>query len=140
MAFDETDPGYDHTTDPDYNPNGGTGGQTSDGGPAGGLGDGGKPSGGEQTGGGSNSPNYIVAPSVLTSTAENVVLYFKNMEKYEGQSICNKGVIEMFKRIYKTVPKGMNVVANDMVAYWKKTPDHWIPISVHDAQDYANKT
>lgn len=45
----------------------------------------------------------------------------------------------MFKRIYKTVPKGMNVVANDMVVYWKKTPNHWIPISVHDAQDYANK-
>lgn len=133
------DPGYDPTTNPDYNPNGGTGGQTGGGGgPAGGRDDGGKPSGGGQTGG-NNSPNYIVSPSVLTSTAENVVLHFKNIGKYKGLSICNKGVIEMFNRIYKTVPKGMNVVANDMVAYWKKTPDHWIPISVHDAQDYANK-
>lgn len=133
------DPGYDPTTNPDYNPNGGTGGQTGGGGgPAGGRDDGGKPSGGGQTGG-NNSPSYIVSPSVLTSTAENVVLHFKNIGKYKGLSICNKGVIEMFNRIYKTVPKGMNVVANDMVAYWKKTPDHWIPISVHDAQDYANK-
>lgn len=80
MAFDETDPGYDPTTDPDYNPNGGTGGQTGDGGPAGGRGDGGKPSGGGQTGG-NNSPSIIVAPSVLTSTAENVVLHFKNIGK-----------------------------------------------------------
>lgn len=106
-----TDPGYDPTTDPDYNPNGGTGSQTGGGGgPAGGRGDGGEPSSGEQTGGGSNSPSYTVDPSVLTSTAENVVLYFKNMEEYEGQSICNKGVIEMFKRIYKTVPKGVEEI------------------------------
>lgn len=135
------DPGYDPTKDPDYNPNpGGSGGQTGGGGgQAGGRGDGGKPSGGGQTGGGNNSPNYTVAPTLLTSTAENVAIYFKNMAKYKGRSICNEGVIEMFKRIYKTVPKEMDVVANDMVAYWKKTPDHWVPISVHDAQDYANK-
>ena len=87
------DPGYDPTTNPDYNPNGGTGSQTGGGGgPAGGRDDGGKPSGGGQTGGSQTTPKGYLDPKNITSAATEVCA---QLTKEEGKykAICNLSVI-----------------------------------------------
>lgn len=139
MAFDETDPGYDPTTDPDYNPNGGTGGQTGGGGgPAGGRDDGGKPSGGEQTGGSQTTLKGYLDPKNITSAATEVCA---QLTKEEGKykAICNLSVHRMFENLVGPLPSGMRVKANKMTKYWIQHPEQWQPISLSQAQDYANK-
>lgn len=135
------DPGYDPTKDPDYNPNpGGSGSQTGGGGgQAGGRGDGGKPSGGGQTGGGSQTtPKGYLIPANITSAAEHVCdSLTKKYGKY--MAVCNYSVRDMFKELVGNVPPEMDDVANEMTKYWMKHPEQWQPISLSQAQDYANK-
>lgn len=137
------DPGYDPTKDPDYNPNpGGSGSQTGGGGgQAGGRGDGGKPSGGGQTGGGGGSqttPKGYLIPANITNAAERVCERL-TAERGESEAICNLSVQEMYKELIGTLPDEMDTLANGMVRYWSRTPDLWHPISLYQAQDYANK-
>lgn len=137
------DPGYDPTKDPDYNPNpGGSGGQTGGGGgQAGGRGDGGKPSGGGQTGGGGGSqttPKGYLIPANITNAAQSVCT---QLTKEEGKykAICNFSVHRMFEHLIGPLPAGMRVKANKMTKYWIQHPEQWQPISLSQAQDYANK-
>lgn len=133
------DPGYDPTTNPDYNPNGGTGGQTGGGGgPAGGRDDGGKPSGGGQTGGSQTTPKGYLDPKNITSAATEVCA---QLTKEEGKykAICNLSVHRMFENLVGPLPSGMRVKANKMTKYWIQHPEQWQPISLSQAQDYANK-
>lgn len=133
------DPGYDPTTNPDYNPNGGTGSQTGGGGgPAGGRDDGGKPSGGGQTGGSQTTPKGYLDPKNITSAATEVCA---QLTKEEGKykAICNLSVHRMFENLVGPLPSGMRVKANKMTKYWIQHPEQWQPISLSQAQDYANK-
>lgn len=136
------DPGYDPTTDPNYDPDGGTGGQTGGGGggPAGGRGDGGKPSGG-QTGGGGGSQTtqkgYLI-PANITNAAKRVCERL-TAEHGTSKAICNLSVKEMYRELIGTLPDGMDVKANKMTEYWMQHPEQWQPISLSQAQDYANK-
>ena len=55
------------------------------------------------------------------------------------QAACNIGVKEAFKAIIGPLPRGMDVKATQMVAYWKNNPDQWQPIKMSEAQKLANE-
>lgn len=123
--------------------NGSTSGNSSEGGSTGGN-TGGGGSGGNVSGGGGGSTgtgsSYVTTPGKLTSAAANAVNEMNS--KYGSiMPVCNFGVQAMFKNIFgdKNLPPGMTGRANEMATAWANNPDYWQPISLSEAQEYANK-
>ena len=121
----------------DGNTSGGTqtGGGTSGGGTSGS----GTSSGGGSSSG-SQSTSYVTTPAKITSAAKSIV---NNLTAKYGKklAVCNFGVQEAFKAIFGStnLPPGMTGRANDMAKAWANNLKNWQPISISEAQDYANQ-
>lgn len=102
-----------------------------------------KPGGSGSTGGGNHGttqkPSYITTPAKLQSATISSVNTMKS--KYGNvMAVCNFGVQQAFKNIFgsSSLPPGMTGRANDMVKAWAENPEYWKPISLEEAQTYAN--
>lgn len=101
----------------------------------------GGPIGGNTDGGGGKPPvtsGHKVDTAKITAALPGVraaVIKQMGMKK----AACNIGVKEAFKAIIGPLPKGMDVQATQMVAYWKNNPDKWQPIKMSEAQKLANE-
>lgn len=119
-------------------------GNTGEGGNSGGYGGGSSSSvgtgGSSGGGGGSSTGSAKSSPATLTTTANKTVSTMKS--KYgSSQAVCNFGVQTAFKSIYgsSNLPPGMKGRANEMAKAWADNPKYWQPISLSEAQSYANQ-
>lgn len=121
---------------------GGSGGGNN-GGSSGGSGGTTRPPGGGSTGGGNNTGGTQAArpgTTAVKNAAKNAVSTINRLYGTKD-SYCNYGVQQAFKNIFgsSNLPPGMKGKANEMARAWRNNPKYWQPISLSQAQDYANK-
>ena len=126
---------------------GGGGSNPSTGGGGGGSGsstDGGSSTGdGSSIGGGSGTSGTqaaIPGTEAVKSATQDAVATVITRYGYE-KAACNVGVQAAFKNIFgsSNLPPGMTGNANETTKAWKNNPKYWQPISLSEAQDYANR-
>ena len=97
--------------------------------------------GGSSVGGGSGTTQAAIpGTEAVKSAAQDAVATIITRYGYEDPA-CNYGVQTAFKNIFgsSNLPPGMTGNANEMTKAWKNNPKYWQPISLSEAQDYANR-
>lgn len=96
-------------------------------------------SGSSGNSGSSSKPSHMTTPAKLTAVAKTTT---STMTAKYGTSkpVCNLGVQHAFTSIFGSanLPPGMSGRANDMARAWANNPNYWQPISIAEAQTYAN--